>query len=78
MHKDQILYDFKELDYKNILAQFNGNIKLYDKILLKYIQQYNTIIDLIDDMSMEQQKDFFHKYKSVTGTIGAKNLYILV
>lgn len=78
----QDMYQFRYIQSDKILQQFSNNYKLYDKILTKFHQEYinsDTYIDqLINNRDISLIKDFIHKLKSTSGSIGAFDLFSIV
>jgi signal transduction histidine kinase/HPt (histidine-containing phosphotransfer) domain-containing protein len=76
--EDTEIPELKGIDTKSGLARVGGNRKLYRKILVKFLTDYQDvtgqIIDAIDHVDLELAQRLAHTVKGVAGNIGAMDL----
>jgi|GEM_PF-3312952 len=83
--ENSVNYDaLKSLNSEKTLKEFVNNHKLYRKILERFFNDYKSIekidnllqVDALDDNN--EIIEYFHKLKSTSGAIGARELFDLV
>lgn len=73
---------FKYIDGQKLLHELSFNISLFETILKRFLDDYKNCKKAIEDLEKEKNpetiKDYFHKFKSTSGTIKSIELFSLV
>lgn len=75
-------FEFKYINTQKLLDEISFNIPLFETILQRFLDDYKNyrekIIDFREENNLEKLKDYFHKFKSTSGTIKSIELFPLV
>jgi signal transduction histidine kinase/CheY-like chemotaxis protein len=75
-------FTFNYFDGQKLLNELSFNIPLFETILKRFLNDYKNCKEIIENLQkekdFEKMKDFFHKFKSTSGTIKAIKLFPLV
>lgn len=82
VEKSNATFNFETLNAQLLLTNISQNVKLFENLLKRYLDDYQNysqdIQKLFDSNNKEEIKNYFHKLKSISGSIRTLQLFPLV